>query len=54
MVRKQPVNFAASTHLDLVMLFAAVVLAILATLAAGVWPAWRASHIAPAMQVKSL
>jgi putative ABC transport system permease protein len=54
MVRKQPVNFAASTHLDLVMLVAAILLAILATLGAGVWPAWRASHIAPAMQVKSL
>ncbi|QEE25551.1 ABC transporter permease [Rhodanobacter glycinis] len=54
MVRQQPVSFAASAHLDLSMLGAALLLALLATLGAGVWPAWRASRVAPALQVKSL
>ncbi|MEO8777118.1 MAG: ABC transporter permease [Rhodanobacter sp.] len=54
MVRQQPVSFAASTHLDLSMLGAALLLAVLATLGAGIWPAWRASRVAPALQVKSL
>lgn len=54
MVRQQPVSFAESTHLDLSMLVAAVLLAVVATLAAGLWPAWRAAHVAPALQVKSL
>jgi putative ABC transport system permease protein len=54
MVRQQPVSFAASAHLDLSMLGAALLLALLATLGAGVWPAWRASRVAPTLQVKSL
>jgi putative ABC transport system permease protein len=54
MVRKQPVSFAASAHLDLSMLGAALLLALLTTLGAGIWPAWRASGLAPALQVKSL
>ncbi|HEX7341134.1 MAG TPA: ABC transporter permease [Rhodanobacteraceae bacterium] len=54
MVHQQPVSFAASTHLDVTMLVAAIVLAIVATLIAGLWPAWRAARVAPAMQVKSL
>jgi putative ABC transport system permease protein len=54
MVRQQPVSFAASTHLDLSMLGVALLLAVLAALGAGVWPAWRASCVAPALQVKSL
>jgi putative ABC transport system permease protein len=54
MVRQQPVSFAASTHLDLSMLGAALAMAVLAALVAGVWPAWRASRVSPALQVKSL
>ncbi|RAP58522.1 ABC transporter permease [Oleiagrimonas sp. MCCC 1A03011] len=54
MVRQQPVDFAASAHLDLVMLLAALFMALLATLIAGVWPALRAARVAPALQVKSL
>lgn len=53
-VRQQPVSFAASTHLDVSMLGVAIALAVVATLAAGIWPAWRAAHVAPALQVKSL
>jgi len=54
MVRQQPVSFAASAHLDLAMLGVALLLALLSTLGAGIWPAWRASRVAPALQVKSL
>jgi len=54
MVRQQPVSFAASAHLDLSMLGVTLLLAVLATLGAGIWPAWRASRVAPALQVKSL
>jgi putative ABC transport system permease protein len=54
MVRQQPVSFAASAHLDLPMLGAALLLAVLAALGAGLWPAWHASRLTPALQVKSL
>ncbi|WP_049621147.1 ABC transporter permease [Frateuria defendens] len=54
LVRQQPVSFAASARLDLSMLGTALLLAVLAALAAGVWPAWRASRVVPALQVKSL
>ncbi|MDE2087135.1 MAG: FtsX-like permease family protein, partial [Xanthomonadaceae bacterium] len=54
MVRQQPVSFAASAHFDPSMLVAALALALLSALLAGVWPALRASRVAPALQVKSL
>jgi putative ABC transport system permease protein len=54
MVRQQPVSFAASAHFDPSMLCVALVLAVLSALAAGIWPALRASRVAPALQVKSL
>ncbi|MBD8871560.1 ABC transporter permease [Rhodanobacter sp. DHB23] len=54
MVRQQPVSFAASARFDPSMLGAALALAVLSALAAGVWPALRASRVAPALQVKSL
>lgn len=54
LVRQQPVQYAALAKLDPAMLAAALGLAIAATLCAGLWPAWRASRVAPALQVKSL
>jgi putative ABC transport system permease protein len=54
MVRQQPVSFAASAHFDPSMLGIALGLAVLSALFAGVWPALRASRVAPALQVKSL
>lgn len=54
MVRQQSVSFATSIHLDLSMLGVALLLAVLAALSAGIWPAWRASSMAPASQVKFL
>ncbi len=52
-VRQQPVSFAASTHLDLSMLLAALLLAVLAAVIGGVWPAWRAARVSPGLQVKA-
>jgi putative ABC transport system permease protein len=54
MVRQQPVSFAASAHFDPSMLGIALGLAVVSALLAGVWPALRASRVAPALQVKSL
>ncbi len=54
LVRQQPMAYAGNVHLDPLMLGIALAIAVLSALAAGVWPAWRASGIAPALQVKSL
>ncbi|WDS38020.1 ABC transporter permease [Pseudoxanthomonas sp.] len=54
LVRQQPMAYAAQVHLDPRMLGTTLVIAVLSALAAGVWPAWRASRVAPALQVKSL
>lgn len=54
MVRQQPVSFASSAQLSVAMLLAALGMALLASLLAGAWPSWRASRVAPALQVKSL
>jgi putative ABC transport system permease protein len=54
LVRQQPVAYAPNVHMDPLMLGAAVAIAVLSALLAGLWPAWRASGIAPALQVKSL
>jgi len=54
MVRQQPVSFASAAQLNMTMLAAALGMAVLASLLAGAWPSWRASRVAPALQVKSL
>ena len=53
LVRQRPSDYAALAHLDLSMLFTTFVLALCATLLAGLLPAWRACQIAPALQLKS-
>ena len=53
LVRMQPSDYAALAHLDLPMLLATFLLAIGATLFAGLLPAWRACLIPPALQLKS-
>lgn len=52
LVRRQPADYARLAHLDPVMLLATFAVAIGATLVAGVLPAWRACHVAPARQLK--
>jgi putative ABC transport system permease protein len=51
-VRQQPADYAQVAHLDLTMLAVALGLAVLASLLAGVFPAWRASILPPARGLK--
>lgn len=53
LVRQQPSDYASLAHLDPLMLLTTFVLAIVATLLAGLLPAWRACLITPALQLKS-
>lgn len=52
-VRQQPSSYAGLAHLDPVMLATTFALAIVASLLAGLLPAWRACAVAPAIQLKS-
>jgi putative ABC transport system permease protein len=52
-VRQQPTDYAEMAHLNGTMLLASVGLTTLASLIAGMLPAWRACQIAPAIQLKS-
>ncbi len=53
LVRQQPAGYAGLVHLDAGMLLVTFVLAVTGSLAAGLLPAWRATRIAPAIQLKS-
>ena len=52
-IRQQPTGFADLLHLDATMLLATFALAILASVLAGMLPAWHACRVAPAVQLKS-
>ena len=52
-VRQQPSSYAELAHLDPAMLLTTFALALVASLLAGVLPAWRAMQIVPAIQLKS-
>jgi putative ABC transport system permease protein len=52
-VRQQPASYAELAHLDPWMLLATFVLAVAASLLAGIVPAWQAMQVTPAMQLKS-
>jgi len=52
LVRRQPADYAALAQLDPAMLLVTFVLALGASLLAGLLPAWRACQIAPALQLK--
>jgi putative ABC transport system permease protein len=52
-VRHQPVEYAELVRLDPEMLALTFGLSLLASLAAGVLPAWRAMQVTPAIQLKS-
>ena len=52
-VRQQPLNYAELARLDLPMLLFTFVLAIIASMLAGLLPAWQAMQITPAIQLKS-
>ncbi|OOG59833.1 ABC transporter permease [Rhodanobacter sp. C03] len=53
LVRQQPASYAALAHLDPGMLLTTFLLALGASLLAGLLPAWRACQITPALQLKS-
>ncbi len=53
LVRQQPAEYAPLAQLDPAMLLATFMLAVSASLLAGLLPAWRACQIAPALQLKS-
>ncbi|HKR75882.1 MAG TPA: ABC transporter permease [Rhodanobacter sp.] len=53
LVRHRSSDYAALAHLDPAMLLVTFALAIGASLLAGLLPAWRASKVAPALQLKS-
>lgn len=52
-IRHQPAQYAGLAHLDVSMFFVAFALALVASLIAGLLPAWRACAVAPAPQLKS-
>jgi putative ABC transport system permease protein len=52
-VRQQPIGYADLVHLDPAMLATTFVIAIGASLLAGLLPAWRAAQVTPALQLKS-
>ncbi|RUL74927.1 ABC transporter permease [Dyella choica] len=52
-VRRQPDGYAHLAQMDTAMLLGTFALAIAAGLSAGLIPAWRACHVAPALQLKT-
>lgn len=53
-VRQRPDDYAHLAQMDVGMLFGTFALAIVASMGAGLLPAWRACCIAPALQLKTL
>ena len=52
-IRQQPAEYAKLAHLDVSMFVATFAIALLASLIAGLLPAWRACVVAPAPQLKT-
>ena len=52
-VRQQPASYAELAHLDPTMLVVTFVIAIVASVLAGLLPAWHACQVTPAIQLKS-
>jgi putative ABC transport system permease protein len=53
LVRQQPSDYAKLAYMDSTMLLMTFAIAVVATMLAGLLPAWRACHIAPALQLKA-
>jgi putative ABC transport system permease protein len=53
-VRHRPDDYAQLAQMDTTMLLGTFVLAIAASVLAGLLPAWRACRVAPALQLKTL
>jgi putative ABC transport system permease protein len=52
-VRQRPDDYAQLAHMDTGMLLSTFALAVIASVLAGLLPAWRACHVAPALQLKT-
>jgi putative ABC transport system permease protein len=52
-VRQNPASYAQLAQLDVPMLASTLGVALLASVAAGLLPAWRACQVTPALQLKS-
>jgi putative ABC transport system permease protein len=52
-IRQRPDDYAKVAQMNLSMLLLTVVIAIVASVLAGLLPAWRASRVAPALQLKT-
>ncbi|OOG59837.1 ABC transporter permease [Rhodanobacter sp. C03] len=53
-IRRRPDEYAQLAQMDTAMLLSTFALAVVASVLAGLLPAWRACHIAPALQLKTL
>jgi putative ABC transport system permease protein len=53
-IRQRPEGYAQLAHMDASLLLVTVVLAIVASVLAGLLPAWRACLVPPALQLKTL
>jgi putative ABC transport system permease protein len=53
-IRQTPADYADLAHFDVPMFVITFALSITASLLAGLLPAWRACHVAPAIQFKTL
>ncbi len=53
-VRRRPDDYAQLAQMDMSMLLGTLVLAIMASVLAGLLPAWRACRVPPALQLKTL
>lgn len=51
-IRHQPAEYAKLAHLDFGMFAATFAIALISSVIAGIFPAWRASILAPALQLK--
>lgn len=47
-----PSHIAALAHVDLVLLWQTLLLAVVATVLAGLYPIWRAMYVRPSLQLK--
>lgn len=53
-IRQRPDDYAKLAQMDVSMLLGTLALAILASVLAGLLPAWRACHVPPALQLKTV
>jgi putative ABC transport system permease protein len=48
-----PKEIATLAHMDFSLLILTLIVAVIATVLAGLYPTWRASRVQPALQLKS-